>query len=206
MLDLIFSNNGAWFAVPALLGTLVFVLRVAMMLLGMAGHDLHLDFGHDVGHGGVGHSGTGAAHATDSHGDSSHAFTVLSIQSVAAFLMGFGWGGVASLNGSHWSWPVSVVIAIMCGVAMVWVLGLLLKGVHDLQSSGTMPIASALGAEGDVYVSVPPRGQGLGQVRVVVQERQRIYNAVSDTGPVPTQARIRVVGINDDNTLTVMPV
>jgi hypothetical protein len=75
--------------------------------------------------------------------------------------------------------------------------------VHDLQSSGTISIQDAALAQGDVYVTVPGHGQGQGQVRVVIDDRQRIYNAVSETEALPTSTRVRVKCINSDNTLTV---
>jgi hypothetical protein len=204
MLDLMFTGHGAWFAVPAVLGTGLFLLRVGMMLLGLGTHDLHFDVGHAGGMGDLAHAG---GHGGDVHTDTGHAFTVLSLQSIAAFLMGFGWGGVAAMQGQGWTPATSTLVAVLCGVAMVWLLTLLLKGAADLQSSGTIPISAALGVEGDVYLTVPPRGRGLGQVRVVVRDRQRIYNAVAESGTdIPSQSRVRVTAVNPDNTLTVAPV
>jgi hypothetical protein len=49
-------------------------------------------------------------------------------------------------------------------------------------------------------------GDGRGQVRVVVDERARIYNAVSDGDAIVTSSSVRIVRANDDNTLTVTPV
>lgn len=194
MLNLLFDNGAAWFAVPALVGTGIFILRLIFMLSGGA-HDLGLDI--DPGVGDLGHHGDA---------DPGSAFKALSFQGISAFAMGFGWGGLGGYRGMDWSMTLSLVCAIGAGVAMVWTLALLLKAVYDLQSSGNVAINDALGAEGDVYVGVPARGEGRGQVRVVLNSRQRIYNAVSDAGPVPSQARVRVTAVNQDNTLTVSPV
>ena len=122
MLDLLFSDHAAWFGVPAVLGTVFFVLRMGMMLLGA-----------EFAHGGL------DAHGVDvHHGDSSDAFKLLSVQSIGAFLMGFGWGGLAARQGADWSWTASTLFAFGTGIGMVWLLALLLRAMISLQSSGNV--------------------------------------------------------------------
>jgi hypothetical protein len=193
MMELFFGGNAVLFGVPAMLGSAVFLLRIGLMLIGgHSGGDFHgADIHADVVHGG------------DAHSDSGQAFKTLSIQSVSAFLLGFGWVGLGAYRGSGLSLWTSVGIALAAGFALMWLLGLALKAMNDLQASGTIDIHTAIGQEGDVYCTVPPRGKGRGQVRVIVQERQRIYNAVTDGESLPTSSRIRVMGVNEDNTLTV---
>ena len=136
-------------------------------------------------------------------GDSTHAFTLLSVQSVGAFLMGFGWGGLGGLLGFEWAMPMSLLLGIGFGAGMVWLLGLLMKAMYDLSSSGTVHIQDAVGAQGTVYANVPAQGDGRGQVRVIINERARIYNAVSDGEAILTNSSVRVVRVNEDHTLTV---
>ncbi len=189
MMDLFFGSHAGWFSAPAIIGTAFFLLRLFAAGDGVE-HDLH---------------DTAAAGAGDHHADSSQGFKALSLQSVLAFMMGFGWGGLGGLRGAGWGYLVSAGFGIFCGVAMVWLLGLLLKALHDLQSSGNIAIVSAHGAVGDVYVTVPESGRGTGEVRITIENRQRLYRAVSDGDPIPTGSRVRVVAVNTDNTLTVAP-
>jgi len=191
MHDLFFSGNALWFTIPAVVGSTFFLFRLVLMLLGGHIGDVHFDAAH----------GGGDLH----HGDSNDAFKLLSVQSVAAFLMGFGWGGLGGLKGADWSFTTSTVFAAGIGAGMWWLVGLLLKGLYDLQSSGNIALDEAIGAEGAVYANVPPRGQGRGQVRVVIENRQRIYNAISDGEALNSSTRVRVTGINEDNTITVTP-
>lgn len=188
MAELFFGSGAGWFAVPAIVGTALFLIRVVMLLVGHHGGDVHADVAIDA-----------------DHGDPGEAFKALSIQSLAAFMMGFGWGGLGSLKGQGWHWSTSIVIGAIAGVAMVWLLAILLKGVYDLRASGNISIHQALGREGDVYLTVPAQGQGRGQVRVTIEGNQRIYNAVSDGAELTTSARVRVARVNEDNTLTVTP-
>lgn len=188
MLDLFFSDNATWFSVPALVGTGLFLVRVVLMLVG------HADLGVDVDH--------GEAINVD-HGDSTDAFKVLSIQTIAAFAMGFGWGGLGVLRGTDWDSWLAVPVGIACGVGMVWLLAIMLKGAYDLQSSGNVRLTDTVGADGTVYVTVPGDGHGRGQVQLVLQNRQRMYNAITSGPALATKSRVRVIGVNDDNTVTV---
>ena len=52
---------------------------------------------------------------------------------------------------------------------------------------------------GTVYVRVPARGEGRGQVRVVVNGRQRIFNAISEGGAVESKTHVRVTRVNSFN-------
>lgn len=192
MLNDLFSGDTLFFSVPAIAGTVFFTLRLILSFTGIGDLD-----GHDADMTGIDAAGGDAHH-------SSELFKFLSIQSIAAFLMGFGWGGLGALRGAGWDFGLSLLSAVAGGVIMVWLLTWLLKLVADLQSSGTVSIQSAIDATGEVYVTVPPRGKGTGQVRVVLSDRQRTYNAVAENeDSLPTNTRVRVTSVNEDNTLTV---
>jgi membrane protein implicated in regulation of membrane protease activity len=198
MSEVFFGDNAAWFTVPGIVGTAFFLLRIVMMLVGAGAHDLGVEVHGDLH---VGDAHGGGLQGDAAHPDSTDAFQILSTQSIAAFMMGFGWGGLAAFKGSGWHWGAVIVAGTACGAAMVWVLGMLLRGMVDLQSSGNIPLGAALGREGDVYVTVPSGGRG--QVKVTVRDHQRIYNAVTGGEDLPSGTRVRVVQVNDDNTLTV---
>ena len=199
MLERLFAQEALLFTIPALAGTGVFLLRLALMALGglggdvEAGADVDVDSDFDLG--------------ADADGsDSTDAFRLLSIQSIAAVLMGFGGGGEGGFIGFDWSFGKSLLLGAAFGAALVWLLGLLMKAMYDLQTSGNVRIQDAVGVEGAVYTNVPEKGSGRGQVRVVIDGRDRIYNAISDRQAIPTSSRVRVVRVNQDHTLTVTPV
>jgi hypothetical protein len=202
---MLLNGPAVWFGVPALLATTLFVLRMVLLLAG-AHHGG--DFHHDVPDSGPADSG-GGHHAdakTSAADDAVGAFKVLSLQTITAFAMGFGWAGIAALNGFHKPMVTCVLFGILGGVAMVWILALLLKAMHDLQASGNISLESTIGLCGDVYANIPPKGQGTGQVRVVVSDHMRIYNAHSADQAAPTATKVRVLAVNEDNTLTVIPI
>jgi hypothetical protein len=194
MSDALFQQPALWFSVPALVGTAVFALRLVLMMVAGDGGDgaieIDADVDFDVGDGG-------------DHLDPGSSFEILSVQAIAAFLMGFGWAGLGGLHGAGWGVTASIGSGLVGGLLMTWVLAALLRWMYSLESSGTVSIQGALGVDGEVYANVPARGQGNGQVRVVMGSRQRIYNAVSDGDEILTSSRVRVTEVNSDRTLTV---
>lgn len=193
MLDALFSGTAVWFSVPALLGSAFYLMRVVLLLIGAGDH------------GGLDHPDVGAGDVH--HGDSGGAFAVVSTQAVAAFLMGFGWSGLVALHATDGRWPIVGVIAVaIAGGCVVWLIqAALLRSMMRLQTSGNISIQQALGSVGTVYTLVPAPGRGSGQVRLVVDGRQRIFGAVSQGPELASQTRVKVIKVNDDNTLVVAP-
>jgi hypothetical protein len=190
-----FSDNALWFTIPAIIGTLVFIGRMLLMSLGG-----------DHGSGDVGTHGDVMAGGDAMHDGSSHLMGIVSVQSFFAFLMGFGWGGLGAFRGSGMEWWVSALIGAGCGLALVFLLALVMRQARGLAASGNMPLSATVGAIGEVYVGVPEKGAGAGEVRLVIGERHRMARAVSDGAAMATRTRVRVVGVNSDNTVTVAPV
>ncbi len=194
MFDRLCSQETMLFTNPSMVGTGVFVLKMGMMALGGFGADVDADADVDVD----------VDVDADSDGsDSTDAFKLLSIQSIAAFLMGFGWGGVSGIIGLDWGLGLSLLLGVGFGVALMWLLGILMKAVYGLQSSGNIRIDNAIGLQGTVYAQIPAKGQGKGQVRLVIENRARMYNAASAGEAISTNTAVRVTHVNDDNTLTV---
>jgi uncharacterized membrane protein len=203
VIEVLTSEYAPIFTIPAIAGSFFFVARLVLMLFGAAGgEDMGgeaFDAGHDLG------GADGAGVHDHHHGDSTQAFKVLSLQSIAGFVMGFGWGGLGAYRGMEWPVTTSLLCAIAGGVLIVWLLTNLLRSMSLLHASGNISIESAVGCTGSVYVGIPARGAGRGKVRLLVEERARIYNAVSSGGELPRGSRVKVVLVNRDNTVTVAP-
>lgn len=190
MMDFLFAGPAPWFSVPAAVGTIFFAIRLFFMLVG-GDADAHTPDSPELAH------------------DSDHAFKVLSVQSVAAFLMGFGWAGLGGYRGSNWGVAQSIGVGVLGGVAMVWFLAWLLKVVYDLQSSANISIRSLPGRDAEVYDTVPARDESsrsAGRIRVIIDNRERFYNAISLGPELPRGARVRIKEVSGDHTLVVTPI
>jgi membrane protein implicated in regulation of membrane protease activity len=176
-------------------GTVLFVLKMAMLLVGGHGFGDHDDGG-----------GFADAHSGDEHGhsetDSSKlAFQFFSLQAIAILAMGMGWMGLAVLWGGG-ATEVAVVGGAAFGVALVLLMGKLMQKARALESSGTVDVNRAVGQRGTVYLTIPRGGRG--QVQIVVQERLMTLDACTTGADLPTGSKIRVDRV-EDRILVVSP-
>lgn len=193
----LFEVPAIWFSIPALVGTGLFLARLGLMFLG-GHHDLDVDPTIPDVH-------PGDHHNLDPH-EGSSVFKAISFQAIIAFAMGFGWAGLGALKGANSSPLVAVFVGSLGGLFLAVVLTFLLRSVRKLESSGNIALSKAIGSEGDVYATVPASGQGRGQVTLVLDGRQRTYNATTSGRAIPTAARVKVVRVAGDNSVIVEPV
>lgn len=204
MIDLLFGPQTVWFGVPALVGTLFFVLRLAMVTMG-------IDFGDgadaDAGGGFDGAAGGEDAISVEDgvdHAESTSVFKFLSIQTITAFAMGFGWGGILGLETFGYSVGTSLLVAIGMGVAFAWFIVWLFQLMYAMESSGNVGIRRAMGCEGVAGSVIPAGGETTGRVRLTIGDRQRAFGARTDGDEIRMGARVRVTRVNNDNTVTVI--
>lgn len=203
MYDLFFGDYALMFTLPAILGTLVFLLRIGMMTAGLddSGGDGGDVGGIDAGVDVDGVNFDGGVETGDSTSD--FAFEFISLQALAAFCMGAGWGGLGAYRGSGLPIPISAAIATATGIGMVWILYRMMKSIWGLRGSGNISIRDAVGRNAKVYVTIPEAGQGSGQVQIVIRNALRTMTAVSNGPELPRQASVQVLKANADNTLVV---
>ena len=159
------------------------VLFLQMIFILMGGAFDIPDFDLDVGEGGA----TG----------------MFSIRGIGAFFTGFGWTGAAMLDGGN-SLLMSVLTATLVGVAVLVGFVGLMHWLYSLRSEGTMDYNNAINQIGSVYVPIPPRRQGLGQIEVLVQGRTTTVRALSDNEErIENRTAVKVVELVDERTLLV---
>jgi membrane protein implicated in regulation of membrane protease activity len=181
-----FNSLELFFLFCAAVGGFFVVMKIFLQFVGGDGH-------HDFG---------GAAGDIDiEHIDSDIGFKLLSMHGLAAFFMMFGLVGLALYRQSRVNMTIAVVGAAIAGLAAVWVVGKLFQAAVNLQSSGTLKTADAVGSSGAVYLAIPAGGQG--RVSINFRNRQREFDAVTKNGEsLPTGSLIKVVAVKA-NTLIV---
>ena len=135
-------------------------------------------------------------------GDSDVSFRLISLQGVMAFLMIFGLVGLALKRTGTGGDAQALILAVAGGFGVMFLQAKLMTYLLRLQTSGTLDMRNAVGAEGTVYLTIPSNGTG--KVRVVVQERLKVFDATAmSKQPIETGERIRVVEVTGGSILVV---
>ncbi len=193
MWDLLFDFQGLLergvdavaYAVMAIAATVFFLLRLGLALFAGDGGDGG-DFDADVG--------------TDS--DASFAF--FSVLSILAFFMGAGWMGLACRLDWGLGRLASSAAATSFGLLMMVLASAMMWGVRRLNRDVGYELDTAVGRVGRVYLTVPEKGAGAGQVEITVSGRRKILAAQSAGPRFEPFSNVRVVAVRaDDETLIV---
>jgi hypothetical protein len=169
----------------ALIASFIALILAVLAIIGMEHHD--------------------AVDAVGSTGLDDGGGGIFSLKPLTGFFLGFGWaGGIALSRG--FTIPVAILIALVCGGAIMAVIVLMFRTILGLRSDGTMRIADAVGAVGSVYVTLPAGKAGGGQVVVSFRNRQETLAALNTADrSIPSGEKIRVVGVVDSRTVLVEP-
>ncbi|MHC4517817.1 MAG: hypothetical protein ACYTAS_04450 [Planctomycetota bacterium] len=187
------------YLVCAVIGGILFVVRLVLQFIG-GGSGGDSDVGAaDVGDVDVDGGFEDAGADVD---DAYLSFKILSFQGLTAFFMMFGLVGLAMMRQTDQDPAMSLLAATLAGLGTVWVIGQIFRKAGSLQASGNIDLRNAVGQEAEVYLTIP--GEGTGKARVTVQERLRIYEAISkDKIEIPTGQRVRVVEVTPQDVLVV---
>ena len=174
------------YGVLAIVGTLLFVVRLSMALFGGGdGGDFDVDVDGDIG--------------TDA------SFTLFSLLSIMAFIMGTGWMGLAARVDWDLGRVVSAILAVGFGTTMMMLASGLMYMTRKLNRDVQYDVRTAVGKTARVYLTLPPRGEGEGQIEVSVSGRKKVLPAVSNDAKIEAFTAVTVVDVRDDDTLIVEP-
>ena len=197
-------------AIPA---TVILVLQTILLLFGMGGDDAELES--DTG--GIGDGdldGDGDIDIdsdADIDGDTDGGFEgdtglrLFTVRGLVAFFSVGGWAGIAALRlgAGH---LLAVLIALVFGIAALFLVALFFKLIPKIQHNGTMRISNAVGSIGEVYITIPANGSGSGKVNVILQSQLSELTAVTYADRALRYGeKVRVSGTIGDNTLIVEP-
>ena len=172
------------YGVLAIVGTLLFVVRLSVALFsGGDGGDFDAD----------GDIGTDAS------------FTLFSLLSIMAFIMGTGWMGLAARIDWDLGRGVSAVLAVGFGTTMMLLASGLMYMTRKLNRDVQYDVRTALGRTARVYLTLPARGEGAGQIEVSVSGRRKVLPAISNGPQIEAFTAVTVVDVRDDDTLVVEP-
>ena len=174
------------YLVMAIIGTSLFVLRLVFALF--IGGDGDFDTGVD------------ADMASD------HAFGVFSLLSVLAFFMGAGWMGLTCRVDWDMGSLASAASAAGFGFGMMMLASGLMMLARKLNQTIEYDHETAVGKTGRVYMTVPAKGAGRGQIEVDVSGRRKVFEAISEGDKLDQFSSAKVLSVRDDGTFVVEPI
>lgn len=171
------------------LGTLLFAIRLVLMLIG----------GLDGGDFDVGADADGGLEA---HGGG---FSLFSMFSIVAFMMGAGWLGLACRREWGLNPALSALAAGGFGFLLMFLSSYGMYQMRKLNESGDYEPRSCIGRIGRVYLNVPAKGEGRGRVEIAVNGRRKVLPAVSTGDAIASFAAVKVLDVQETETLIVEP-
>lgn len=139
------------------------------------------------------------------HGDHGTGVGLLTVRTVTAFFVGFGWGGVILLNHGH-SVPIAILGGAGTGLLFLLCTAFLIRNLLRLQSSGNLDYHNAIGTVGTVYTTIPAAETGGGQLELVLQGRLMMAEAYTKSAELlKPGSKARVIDLIGQSTLLVEP-
>lgn len=162
----------------AIFSTLIFTIKLILFTItGVDGTEVSADFTTEI--------------------DTDFSFNFLSVQSVLAFFMGFGWMGYAGIHQLKYSNWMAFGIAIVVGLLFLIGSAYLMFGVKKLEKNVKKDYTKALNQQGKAYTNFAPKGQG--QIEIEINEQLSVIEAVNNTEEeIKAFDRIKVVNVDKD--------
>ena len=107
--------------------------------------------------------------------DTDPSFSFISVQSVLAFLMGFGWMGYAGLHQFGMKALPSLAAAFGVGLAFMLVVSVIMSNIKKLEENVVKDKTSLVEHKGKAYTSFAPNGKG--QIEIDFNGQLKVLDA-----------------------------
>lgn len=167
----------------ALLASLIFVIMMIFTFVGGETDGLDTD--------------------TEIESDTGIGFQFITFKNLVGFFTIFGWSGIACMD-AELSKPIIVVISFISGLLMMGVMGAMFYYMRKLNDSGTLVYKNAIGAVGEVYLTIKANRLSIGKAHVRIQGALRELEALTDSETdLKTGSVIKVKDVTENGILIV---
>lgn len=183
-----FSNLDSFpkfYWIIALIGSLIFIFIIISTFLGVDGADDFDDLD------------------TNIDADAGIEFQFITFKNLIGFFTIFGWSGIACID-AGFSNSITIIISICCGLVMMTIMASMFYYMKKLNDSGTLNYKNAVGAIGEVYLTIGANRSKLGKVHLRVQGSLRELEALSDSlSNLETGTIVKVTEVTNNGILIV---
>ncbi|MCL1821491.1 MAG: hypothetical protein FWG22_01570 [Prolixibacteraceae bacterium] len=135
-------------------------------------------------------------------GDHGIEFQFITLKNLIAFFTIFGWTGIACLN-SGVNVGLSALISAVAGLIMMAIMTTIIWLMGKLTHDGSLKLTNAIGKFGTVYIPIPAKRTGMGQVQIKVQGLQTLDAMTDSDESFKTGAVVEVCDVIDGGILLV---
>ncbi|WP_341215261.1 hypothetical protein [uncultured Wocania sp.] len=135
--------------------------------------------------------------------DAGIGFQFITFKNLVGFFTIFGWSGIACIEAGL-SKPLTIIISLFSGIVMMIIMAAMFYLMRKLTDSGTLNYKNAIGAIGEVYLTIGANRSKMGKVSVNVQGSLRELDALTDSlTALKSGTIIKVVDVTNNGILIV---
>lgn len=136
-------------------------------------------------------------------GDHGIGFQFFTFKNMVGFFTLFAWSGLASIHAGNSS-TTTIIISLLCGLAMMFIMAFLFRAISKLADSGTLKVSNAIGQIGEVYITIGANRSSIGKIQIKVQGGLRELDAITDEDSDLVQGNlVKVLKVVSDELLLV---
>jgi len=159
MVSKVLSNLTGIYWYIALFSTALFVIKLALFSIVGGDTEVHADFNASI--------------------EAETSFDFISIQSILAFLMGFGWLGLTCLKQWHLNTWLTLIFSVLFGLVLMSLSAYLMYCIKKLNKTIKKDKSACVGQMAKTYTNFAPNG--IGQIEVDIEGQLTIENAINTT-------------------------
>ena len=168
----------------AIVGSFIFIIVMIMTLVGGDADDIE-DIDSEI------------------DADAGIGFQFITFKNLVGFFTIFGWSGIACIDAGL-PMSITIIISIISGLVMMTIMAALFYFMMKLSDSGTLKYKNAIGAIGEVYLTIGADRTKMGKVSVRVQGAVRELEALTDSfTELKSGTIIKVVDVTENGILIV---
>lgn len=143
----------------AMFSTIFYIIKIVVFAILGGDTEVHADF--------------------NSTFETDDSFDFLSIQSILAFLMGFGWMGLACIKVWNLSTMLTLIVSVVFGLLLLFLSAWLMFQAKRLNKRVVKDLSKAVGLIGKAYTNFEAKGQG--QIEITINEQLSVEEAVNNS-------------------------
>ncbi|AWG21969.1 serine protease [Flavobacterium faecale] len=133
-----------------------------------------------------------------------HPFQLFSLRNLIHFLLGFSWTGISFFTLIE-NEKLLIALSVAVGCLFVFIFFMIIQQVQKLEENNSFKIENTLNKTAEVYLKIPAQRTGKGKILISINGAFHELDAMSEADAIPTGSTVKVVKIENESLLFVIP-